>query len=525
MKISFSACRSILLCVTPLVAAEPIHIGSRLELFVDDGLIERLSGADRRLHHPVPAEVALVCDRPWEGNGCNEFTCLQDKGRYRLYYRGQRIDGLSQDPPDERVKGKAYTCYAESRDGITWTRPSLKLFEVAGTRDNNVVLTPEVGGSAVANFSPFVDTRPGIPLDERYKAVGGMGGGLLAFVSSDGIRWRKLNDKPVITKGDFDSHNLAFWDAERGEYRSYSRGRRVAAEQREVKDAPAVKTDDQGMTPDGRDNGRDIITCTSKDFIHWTEPRFLSYSPGRVNELYENSVLPYFRAPHLLLGFPVRYIDRGWTESAKELPQLDYRRKRSAASEPRTGTALTDCMLMSSRDRTHFSIWPESFIRPGLRLKDNWTYGDNYPAWGLIETASSIIGAPNELSMFATEAILQPGPVRLRRFTIRIDGFVSVCAPLSGGELLTRPIVFARSKLVLNYSTSTAGSIQVELQDAQGVPLPGFALADCHEIYGDQLERVVAWKDNPDLGKLAGTPVRLRFVLKDADLYSIQFRP
>ncbi len=102
---------------------------------------------------------------------------------------------------------------------------------------------------------------------------------------------------------------------------------------------------------------------------------------------------------------------------------------------------------------------------------------------------------------------------------------MSVCAPLSGGELLTRPVVFAGSKLVLNYSTSAAGSVQVELQDAQGVPLLGFALADCHEIYGDQIERVVAWKGSSDLGKLAGAPVHLRFVLKDADLYSIQFRP
>ena len=77
----------------------------------------------------------------------------------------------------------------------------------------------------------------------------------------------------------------------------------------------------------------------------------------------------------------------------------------------------------------------------------------------------------------------------------------------------------------VNYSTSAAGSVQVELQDPQGVALRGFALADCHEIYGDQIERVVAWKGNPDLSKLAGAPVRLRFLLKDADLYSIQFRP
>ena len=54
--------------------------------------------------------------------------------------------------------------------------------------------------------------------------------------------------------------------------------------------------------------------------------------------------------------------------------------------------------------------------------------------------------------------------------------------------------------------------------------LPGFALADCHEVYGDDLERAVAWKGNPDLGALAGKPVRLRFELRDADLYSYRFQ-
>ncbi len=41
-----------------------VHIGSRLELFVDDWLIERLSGAERRLQHPVPQAAALDESRP-----------------------------------------------------------------------------------------------------------------------------------------------------------------------------------------------------------------------------------------------------------------------------------------------------------------------------------------------------------------------------------------------------------------------------------------------------------------------------
>jgi len=507
--------------------SEPDDIGSRLELFVDDWLIDRLSGAERRLHHPVPQEVAMVFDRPWEGNWTEGSTVLRaDDGLFRLYYRGGRqgteaFQGYPAGKVDTRLK---YTCYAESHDGITWTRPSLGLFEAAGTLDNNVVVTAEHARRVETNFTCFVDTRPGVAPAERFKGIGGMSGKVFALVSPDGIHWRKLTDEPVIEG--YDSMHFAFWDAARGEYRSYARHRRKAAYQAgmdELGDVP-VKTDDQGMTEDGLDNGRDIVTSTSKDFIHWTRPRFLSYAPGRVNELYENVVQPYYRAPHLILGFPMRYMDRGWTAATDALPQLEHRRARAAQFEPREATAVTDAMLMCSRDGNHFSMWPESFIRPGLRLKDNWTYWDNFVVWGMIETASPITGAPDEISMFVQEAMLQAGPSRLRRHTLRVDGFVSVNAPLSGGEMLTRPLVFSGSELVMNYSTSAAGSVQLELQDAQGVPLPGFALDDSEMMYGDSLEQPMLWKNSPDLGQWAGTPVRLRFVLKDADLFSLRFR-
>ena len=213
-----------------------------------------------------------------------------------------------------------------------------------------------------------------------------------------------------------------------------------------------------------------------------------------------------------------------WTAATAALPELEHRRKRAAQFSSREGTALSDAMLMSSRDGTHFSIWPESFIRPGLRQQDTWTYWDNFVLWGMIETASPIRGAPDEISLFVTEAFLRSGPSHLRRYTLRVDGFVSACAPLSGGELLTRPLVFSGSELVVNYATSAAGSLQVEIQDAQGVPLPGLALSDSEVMYGDSLEQPMLWRGNPDLGALAGTPLRLRFALRDADLFSFRFR-
>ena len=143
---------------------------------------------------------------------------------------------------------------------------------------------------------------------------------------------------------------------------------------------------------------------------------------------------------------------------------------------------------------------------------------------GLVETKSHLEGAPDELSIYVSEAGRQPEGNRLRRFTLRIDGFVSVKAPMSGCELITRPIVFDGNNLCINFSTSAAGNIRVEIQDADGKPVDGFRLADCPEIFGDELERVVNWKNGSDLSKLAGMSIRLRFVMKDSDLYSIRFR-
>ena len=186
---------------------------------------------------------------------------------------------------------------------------------------------------------------------------------------------------------------------------------------------------------------------------------------------------------------------------------------------------MTDGMFMSSRDGLNFDIWPEAFIRPGLRLKENWFYGDNYQGRGLVETASHVAGAADELSVYVTEAtFLDYTVARFRRFTLRVDGFVSVRGKLSGGQLVTRPFVFDGGELVLNFSSSAGGGIRAEVQDRAGYAIPGFALEDCHDLFGDDLARVVSWHGGGDLSALAGQPVRLRFELRDADLYSLQFR-
>src|ERR1041385_598692 len=133
-------------------AAAPLDIGSRLELFVDHFPIEKPDGTTRRLHEPQLAGVALKFDAPWEGAFCGYPTVIKDGDIYRLYYRALPAAGGDGTTNES-------TCYAESRDGITWTKPNLGLFEINGTRANNAVLhrseERRVGKECRSRWSPY----------------------------------------------------------------------------------------------------------------------------------------------------------------------------------------------------------------------------------------------------------------------------------------------------------------------------------------------------------------------------------
>jgi hypothetical protein len=446
---------------------DSINIGSQRELFVNDFLIERMDELDLLLHHPVAREVAIVFDAPWEGNTSAYVTVFEDGDRFRMYYRGSNYDRTTGEYSEER------TCYAESTDGIHWTKPELSLFEYDGSKENNIVWE----GIGAHNFTPFKDANPDCPENAKYKALASGEEGLVAYESSDGIHWSLIQSEPVITKGKFDSQNLAFWDPVRGEYREYHR--------------------------DFRDGVRDIRTGTSEDFIHWSDPVWLDYGDAPPEHLYTNAIVPYFRAPHILMGFPKRF-----------LPE------RKAGSHPIAG--VSDGVFMTSRDGVRWHRWLEAFIRPGLQ-NERWVNRNNMTAWGVFKTKAVIPGTPDELSLYVSEGYYQERS-RLRRHTLRLDGFTSVHAEHDEGEFITKPLVFQGRRLYLNYSTSAAGSIRVELQAPDGSPVHGFTLDDCPEIYGDRIDGAVKWGRGTDVSELAGKPVRIRFVLRDADLYAFQFR-
>ncbi|MCK5558869.1 MAG: hypothetical protein KAJ01_10835, partial [Candidatus Hydrogenedentes bacterium] len=130
---------------------------------------------------------------------------------------------------------------------------------------------------------------------------------------------------------------------------------------------------------------------------------------------------------------------------------------------------------------------------------------------------------PAEMSLYYTQHFAQPSEFVLRT-SLRLDGFVSVNAGYYGGEMITKPFIFDGSELELNMATSGVGSIRVEMQDAEGKPFQDYGVGDSYDLYGDEIARVVRWQGSEDVSRLAGRPIRLRFVMKDADLYSLCFR-
>ena len=456
-------------------------IGSRLELFVDDWLIERMSGVELRLHHPVHREVALKLSRPWEVPSSSYAVVMKEEARYRMWYRASRGD-------DNNLHG---TGYAESDDGIRWTRPSLGIVAFLGSSENNLV----VKAATARGMSVFRDGNPAVPESERYKAIG-QGpkidgrATLRGLTSPDGLHWEVVQPDPILVAPDdgtrpiFDSHNIAIWDSTQRRYVIYARGWLAVP----------------GMAgPEHARGVRAIRRSVSDDFRTWSAPEFIDLGDSPPEHLYTNACTQYFRAPHIYLMFPRRFV-----------PERTFH-------EHWPNNGISEGVFMSSRDGISWDRrFMEAFLRPGPD-PFHWTDRNTTAGTGVVPTG------PAEISLYYTQHFKHPS-VHLRRATLRTDGFVSVNAPYGGGELLTRPLTFSGEELVINYATSVAGHIRVEIQDYEGRPAQGYQMSECAEIFGDEVQRVVAWDRGGDVGALAGQPVRLRFAMKDADLYSIQFR-
>src|SRR5262249_11018228 len=122
--------------VVPIGASSqpPVDVGVERQLFLDNFWFEQKSSVELRLQTPVPREVAIHCDRPWEKKVMHYSCVVYDQGRYRMWYRVD--DG---DPRTDTNTDRTWTCYAESKDGIVWTKPNLGLATYEGARDTNII--------------------------------------------------------------------------------------------------------------------------------------------------------------------------------------------------------------------------------------------------------------------------------------------------------------------------------------------------------------------------------------------------
>ncbi|MCB1061844.1 MAG: hypothetical protein KDN20_02855 [Verrucomicrobiae bacterium] len=467
------------------ISAESIAIGDRRELLVDHELIDSLENVQLVMHPPRDEGPVLKFERPWEGRFSGYATVIRDGDLFRLYYRGNPEAGKDGD------KDEVY-CYAESTDGITWMKPDLGLYEIDGTRENNVVLANVA--PITHNFSPMLDTRAGVPADQRFKALGGtMESGLVALVSADGKSWKKLREEAVIPGSMvpfpyyFDSQNVCFWSEAEQKYVSFFRV--------------------------FENKIRRICRITSDDFLTWSEPVLMEYQheggDAPIEHLYTNQTHPYFRAPHLYLSIAARFMPGRQVLTDDQAKAIDV--------NPGYFKDTSDAILMTARPgRGHYErTFLSSFVRPGIGAR-NWVSRTNYPALNVVQTG------PTEMSVYLNQDYAQT-TAHLHRYSMRLDGFSSAQGAYEGGELITKPLTFSGKELALNFSTSAAGGIRVEIQDVEGKAIPGFSLAEAREQIGNEIERVVSWKGGSDVSSLAGKAVRLRFELKDADLFAFKF--
>ena len=487
---------------------EPLEIGSRLELFVDSYLIDWMKGVQLNLHPPTPAGKVLTMDEPWEGNTSAYFSLFQDGDLYRMYYRGSNLanyalQALLQDGEKVLKDHPSVIAYAQSSDGINWEKPNLGLFEFQGSRENNIVWTDE---PVTEGMFVFKDMNPTALASQRYKALGGTSYPLVALASADAIHWKEIQgQKSLIEEGlhrnAFDALNVGFWDPVRKHYVLIFRDADSG-----MGAHPRSTPYQQRERPIYNFGLRSFKFTSSSDFKSWTSPVWADFGEAPHEHLYTNGTTPYFRAPHLYLAFPKRFVP--W---------------RSISPSARS-SGVSETVFLSSRNGLHWDRrFMEAFIRPG-RDKRNWMPRTNMAAVGMIQTSS------DEISLYLTRHYTSPS-IHLERLTLRLDGFVSVNAPYAGGELLTKPLIFEGTNLVLNFASSAAGSIRLEIQDVHSKPLPGFALEESPLIWGDEIEHTVRWErshskasSEKPLARISGKPIRLRFVMKDADLYSLRFK-
>lgn len=496
------------------VASKPsgvLDIGNRRQVFIDGRFLRDARDVELIVHPPCKTgERSLVPDRPWEGDGIGSYVCvLWVAGVYHMWYdAGPGI------------------CYARSKDGIHWQKPSLGLAEYKGARENNIVLGSGANGVQKVSSEGTVFYDPTAPEDQRFRFAVRISDELkdtVVFSGPDGIHWRLTHEK-VLTytapekPAHLDSQNVIFWDDRIQKYVAYMR--RNTRKGR----LPRMRTIARSESPtlggfDEAQVARIIIGHDEQD-AKLGEHELVDY--------YTNGTIKYPWAQDAYYMFPTAYFHYVGGGLMSEFP-----RQAPANAGP------LDTQFAASRDGI---VWQRfgrrSFVSLGMKGefdskaariahglvpsvdgREMYMYywgSDHLHGWGRDERNNRLL----------TEAGLAPelNANVISRLVLRRDGFISARAAYTGGEFTTPLLSFAGRELALNVDSSATGMVRCEMIDEFGRPIEGYRLQDCDLIHtANEINRVVRWKGRSDVSSLAGRPVRLGFVYRDADLYAFQF--
>jgi len=506
-----------------LTDARAHTIGKDRELFVDDLLVESMSGL-RRVWHPLRkplAEPVLTPLKPWEGKSVHlNGAAVRDDadGLFKMWYgtgTGCR----------EEWAWRTVICYAESEDGIRWRRPALGIHDFRGETENNIVAVPCRPEGTFWRFGPFSNTiNPG-DVETPHKALAFSfnaekhsrdvphPSGVYLMTSADGLRWEEKREPLWLMADGYGDGPRLTYDAPRKRYIGFLKvyedeeGRPVRRKAiggilksftRDQNDAWVEIARDPAMR-------RRRAVTVSEDLIHWTEPRYILPPDEQDKPADQTYTHVGWRYGSLYCGFLSMYHLEDhdpWIAGRQHIEAI-YSRDGEHWERP----ADRVVMLEPGRLDRGWDFGAPFYVSqmPPIRVKDElWFYynGVNslHAPFGRREGTVGAVGLA----------------------TMRVDGFASMDAAASGGALLTVPIQAGQEHLFVNADVAR-GEIAVEVRDVDGRPVPGFSFADAIPIRKDAARIEAAWKT------LSALPmersVRLAFRLRSASLYSFWTEP
>ena len=493
-------------------------IGSEPQLFIDDEILSAKHGVVRTLHPARKLEQPVLApDRPWEGRRVYIYGSVHyddDAQRYRMWYLTRLGRGHQQRAPGLRERQGDIVLYAESADGIQWEKPSLGRHEFDGKRDNNILIFDK--------HSPTVIFDADAPPEFRFKMAAWNwdrdSSGYWVAHSADGLNWHEYDVNPILMRDEILEAVTVARHPGSGDYFAFHR--RWGTVRDHVRRLVAVATSPDFTTWESHD----VCLLPDEQDDAWIQ------DPGQRTEFYGMSGFVYGGR---FLGF---------------LPVFDVIRDARGESGMPASVAADGCAGLNA---------PAAISESGIEIDQApWdgpiavqlTHSRDGRNWQRFEDRSPIIprGAPGSFDAgcilcsadqplirgdeiwhyYTAVNTMHGGPMPPKTVSIglakwRLDGFVSLDAGHFGGVVETVPIQMAGEQLEVNVAAG-AGGLAVETLSISGEPLPGFTREDCETVRTDGVRQAVRWSRDARLP--IGQPLRLRFHLHDARLYSFRIR-